>query len=149
MPYLFLVDSVPEESTVWLPLLDMPAKTRSHILAYAWVFRFVWVGVFGVLGEPNRASFLQITVIELARSQLRLANATSEEFDKEAENKVVVFMPEISKTHLGGTMRLGARKTLFQTKNSVLYKLYKVHQLKSTHSCLEGSCSHYWVLRRE
>lgn len=69
---------------------------------------------------------LQISVIELARSKLGLKDATSEEFKKDAEHKVVVYMPEISKTHMGGTMRLGARKTIFQTKDSVLYKLYKV-----------------------
>lgn len=26
---------------------------------------------------------------------------------------VVIYMPEVSKTHMGGTMRLGARRTLF------------------------------------
>jgi CTP synthase len=35
-------------------------------------------------------------------------------------------MPEISKTHMGGTMRLGLRPTVFQegSENSRVYKLY-------------------------
>lgn len=36
---------------------------------------------------------------------------------------VVLFMPEVSKTHMGGTMRLGRRKTILQ-RNSLAYKLY-------------------------
>ncbi len=40
---------------------------------------------------------------------------------------MVVFMPEISKTHMGGTMRLGSRATQFQTRHaetSIMKKLY-------------------------
>lgn len=40
--------------------------------------------------------------------------ATSSEFVPTAEHPVIVFMPEISKTHMGGTMRLGLRPTIFQ-----------------------------------
>lgn len=68
---------------------------------------------------------LQIAVIEVARNVVGWANSTSEEFDKDAERKVVVYMPEISKTHLGGTMRLGARETIFKSDQSVAYQLYK------------------------
>lgn len=39
--------------------------------------------------------------------------ATSAEFHNQAEHPVVIFMPEISKTHMGGTMRLGLRPTVF------------------------------------
>jgi len=39
--------------------------------------------------------------------------ATSAEFNNQAEHPVVIFMPEISKTHMGGTMRLGLRPTVF------------------------------------
>ena len=39
--------------------------------------------------------------------------ATSAEFDNQALHPVVIFMPEISKTHMGGTMRLGLRPTVF------------------------------------
>jgi CTP synthase len=39
---------------------------------------------------------------------------------------VIIFMPEISKTHLGGTMRLGLRPTVFGPESdwSVIRKLY-------------------------
>jgi CTP synthase len=50
-------------------------------------------------------------VIEYARHVLGLVDATSGEFDPDAEHPVVVYMPEISQTHLGGTMRLGARRS--------------------------------------
>ncbi|KAJ8468896.1 hypothetical protein ONZ45_g17078 [Pleurotus djamor] len=56
----------------------------------------------------------QLAVIEWARNVLGLQNATSAEFVSDAEHPVIVFMPEISKTHMGGTMRLGLRPTIFQ-----------------------------------
>eukprot|EP00834_Sanchytrium_tribonematis_P008257 NODE_917_length_3062_cov_0.433345.p1 type:complete len:493 gc:universal NODE_917_length_3062_cov_0.433345:693-2171(+) len=60
---------------------------------------------------------LQIATIEYSRNVLKLENANSEELNENAPHKVVVFMPETSKTQLGGTMRLGNRKTLFQNAN--------------------------------
>ena len=39
--------------------------------------------------------------------------ANSAEFDSNTEHPVIIFMPEISKTHMGGTMRLGLRPTIF------------------------------------
>ncbi|KAL6567164.1 hypothetical protein OROGR_000832 [Orobanche gracilis] len=56
---------------------------------------------------------MQIAVIEFARSVLGLHNANSTEFDPNTQNPCVIFMPEGSKTHLGGTMRLGSRRTYF------------------------------------
>ena len=59
---------------------------------------------------------LQIATIEFCRNELGLRGANSEEFVDNPdglENKAVVFMPEISKTHMGGTMRLGAKVTPF------------------------------------
>ena len=42
------------------------------------------------------------------------------------EKPVIVFMPEISKTHMGGTMRLGLRPTVFEpgTEQTTARKLY-------------------------
>jgi len=42
------------------------------------------------------------------------ADATSAEFQPDAAHPFIVFMPEISRTHMGGTMRLGLRPTVFQ-----------------------------------
>ncbi|KAH9703508.1 CTP synthase [Citrus sinensis] len=67
---------------------------------------------------------MQISVIEFARSVLGLKRANSNEFDSETPNPVVIFMPEGSRTHMGSTMRLGSRRTLFQTPDCVTSKLY-------------------------
>ncbi|XP_061368735.1 uncharacterized protein LOC133311597 isoform X2 [Gastrolobium bilobum] len=67
---------------------------------------------------------MQIAVIEFARSVLGLHDANSTEFDPEAKNPCVIFMPEGSKTHMGGTMRLGSRRTYFQVADCKSAKLY-------------------------
>ncbi|PON72426.1 CTP synthase [Trema orientale] len=68
---------------------------------------------------------MQISVIEFARSVLGLERANSMEFtNSESPDNVVIFMPEGSKTHMGNTMRLGSRKTLFQTPDCITSKLY-------------------------
>lgn len=67
---------------------------------------------------------MQIAVIEFARSVLDLHDATSTEFDPEAKTPCVIFMPEGSKTHMGGTMRLGSRTTYFQVDDCKSAKLY-------------------------
>jgi CTP synthase len=56
---------------------------------------------------------MQVAVIEFARNVCGLVKANSAELDKNTPHPVVIFMPEISKTHLGGTMRLGSRETKF------------------------------------
>ncbi|CAF0710741.1 unnamed protein product [Brachionus calyciflorus] len=66
----------------------------------------------------------QCAVIEYCRNVLNLNNATSAEFDKNAEHQVVIEMPEHNQGQMGGTMRLGKRKTLFKTEDSILRKLY-------------------------
>jgi CTP synthase len=70
---------------------------------------------------------MQIAVIEYARTVCGMTSATSEEFKKESEDDhVIVFMPEIDKTTMGGTMRLGRRATHFQPNSewSKLRTLY-------------------------
>lgn len=67
---------------------------------------------------------MQISVIEFARSVLGLERANSTEFDAQTPNPVVIFMPEGSRTHMGSTMRLGSRRTLFQTPDCLTSKLY-------------------------
>ncbi|XP_057800057.1 uncharacterized protein LOC131015628 isoform X1 [Salvia miltiorrhiza] len=67
---------------------------------------------------------MQISVIEFARNVLGMERANSTEFDKDTPNPAVIFMPEGSKTHMGSTMRLGSRRTLFQTPDCLTAKLY-------------------------
>jgi len=54
-------------------------------------------------------------------------DATSSEFDADTKNPVVIFMPEISKTHMGGTMRLGLRPTIFQPGSETWSKARKLY----------------------
>jgi CTP synthase len=57
---------------------------------------------------------MQVAVIEFARNVCKMGDAHSEEFAPNNEYKVIKYMPEINKEQLGGTMRLGARKTIFE-----------------------------------
>ncbi|XP_020684024.1 CTP synthase 1 [Dendrobium catenatum] len=67
---------------------------------------------------------MQISVIEFSRHVMNLRDANSTEFDPNTKNPCVIFMPEVSATHMGGTMRLGSRRTYFQVKNCKSAKLY-------------------------
>lgn len=67
---------------------------------------------------------LQIATIEFCRNVLGLEGANSTEFDEDTPNPAVVFMPEISKTHMGGTMRLGTKPTPFLVEDCKMRRLY-------------------------
>lgn len=69
---------------------------------------------------------MQIAVIEYARHVIGIKDATSEEFDAHAADKLIIFMPEIDAKTMGGNMRLGLRPTHFQEASewSRLRKLY-------------------------
>ncbi|KAI5069537.1 hypothetical protein GOP47_0015838 [Adiantum capillus-veneris] len=69
---------------------------------------------------------MQIAVIEFSRTVLQLEAANSTEFNAHTPHPCVIYMPEVSKTHMGGTMRLGARKTYFTTADCLTAKLYKL-----------------------
>lgn len=71
---------------------------------------------------------MQVAVIEFARNVLEMKDANSTEFDAATPHPVVVFMPEGSTTHLGGTMRLGSRQTILQTVDCITAKLYQADQ---------------------
>lgn len=88
---------------------------------YARVKRIPYLGI--CLG-------LQIAIIEYARNVLLLANANSTEFDKDTQHPVIVNMPEISDTYMGGTMRLGSRSTNI-IKDSIVYN--KDDRIQSRH----------------
>ncbi|CAL9144846.1 unnamed protein product [Musa hybrid cultivar] len=67
---------------------------------------------------------MQIAAIEIARSVLNLPDANSTEFNPETTTPCVIFMPEGSKTHMGGTMRLGSRRTYFKVPSCKAAKLH-------------------------
>ena len=67
---------------------------------------------------------LQVATIEFCRNVLGLEGANSTEFDEDPPHAAVVFMPEISKTHMGGTMRLGTKPTPFLVDDCKIKRLY-------------------------
>ncbi|OEL18244.1 CTP synthase [Dichanthelium oligosanthes] len=67
---------------------------------------------------------MQIAVVEFARHVMNLTDANSTEFDPNTKTPCVIFMPEGSKTHMGGTMRLGSRRTFFKVADCKSAKLY-------------------------
>ena len=70
--------------------------------------------------RTNRTPYLgiclgmQIAVIEFARNECGITGGGSEELNPGNSDHIVIFMPEIDREHLGGTMRLGLRPTHFQ-----------------------------------
>ena len=77
----------------------------------------------------------QVAVIEYARTFCGLTDTNSTEFDENNANPTVIFMPEIDKDNLGGTMRLGARDTLITPladgDDSICFHLYGKKQAVS------------------
>ncbi|KAJ2690767.1 CTP synthase ura7, partial [Coemansia spiralis] len=71
---------------------------------------------------------LQVAVVEVARNICGKPGAHSAEFRENCETPAVVFMPEIDRATMGGTMRLGSRPTRFQdtdaARASTIKKLY-------------------------
>jgi len=57
---------------------------------------------------------MQIAVVEFARPVCNIPEAGSIELSEQCPDSVIIFMPEIDKTTLGGMMRLGIRPTIFQ-----------------------------------
>ncbi|KAF8865091.1 CTP synthase [Acephala macrosclerotiorum] len=73
---------------------------------------------------------MQIAVIEYARNICKLEGASSVEINPNTPHPVVIFMPEIDRKTLGGTMRLGMRPTHFQP-GSEWSKLHALYQKSS------------------
>lgn len=72
---------------------------------------------------------MQCAVIEFARSELGWTKANSTEFDPNTAHPVVVDMPEHNPGQMGGTMRLGLRKTQFTSMASKLSKFFYLSQI--------------------
>ncbi|CAI0546161.1 unnamed protein product [Linum tenue] len=133
----------------WVPATDLEDETaqeNSDAYKAAWKLLKCADGILvpggfgdrGVQGKILAAKFarenripylgiclgMQIAVIEFARSVLNMQDANSTEFDTHTKNPCVIFMPEGSKTHMGGTMRLGSRRTYFHVNDCKSAKLY-------------------------
>jgi len=68
---------------------------------------------------------LQIAVIEFARNVLEWGGANSTELDPQTPHPVVIEMAEHNPGELGGTMRLGKRRTIFKEHaKSITKQLY-------------------------
>uniref|UniRef100_A0A7N6AXT7 CTP synthase n=1 Tax=Anabas testudineus TaxID=64144 RepID=A0A7N6AXT7_ANATE len=77
-------------------------------------------GGFGVRGTEGK-----MQAINWARKQNKpFLDANSTEFNPESKHPVVIDMPEHNPGQMGGTMRLGKRRTIFKSSSSVLRKLY-------------------------
>lgn len=70
---------------------------------------------------------LQLAAIEFARNKCGLLQADSTEFQANAAVPLIIEMPEIDKTTMGATMRLGLRPTHFLPGSewSKVYNLYR------------------------
>ncbi|XP_026321976.1 CTP synthase isoform X1 [Hyposmocoma kahamanoa] len=74
---------------------------------------------------------LQAVVVEYARNVLGLKGANTTEVDPHCEDRLVIDMPEHHPGQLGGTMRLGKRKTLLEP--SIITQLYKKDEIEERH----------------
>ncbi|CAH8502227.1 unnamed protein product [Heterobilharzia americana] len=79
---------------------------------------------------------LQCAVIEFARNVLGWKDANSAEFDPNTTHPVIIDMPEHNPGIMGGTMRLGRRRTLMylsEISKSYIERTYKNVEHKFTH----------------
>ncbi|KAL8898284.1 MAG: hypothetical protein Q9192_002148 [Flavoplaca navasiana] len=70
---------------------------------------------------------MQIAVIEFCRHICGIPGAQSEEWLTDTEDKVIIYMPEVSKTTEGASQRLGLKNTHFQD-NSDFSKLRQLYE---------------------
>jgi hypothetical protein len=96
--------------------------------------------------------FTQVAVIEFARNVLGVKDADSTEFNPGTPNPAVVFMPEISTKHMGGTMRLGGRRTVLQVRRVIgidrnLPQIVKYMSKQFAAACRASRCHlvHEWL----
>jgi CTP synthase len=76
---------------------------------------------------------MQVATIEFARNVCELEDATSEEFDPQAEHKVVALMPDqVGILDKGGTMRLGAWPCVLQPE-SLVRRIYETDRVSERH----------------
>lgn len=76
---------------------------------------------------------MQLAAVEAARRVFDQPRANSAELDSEAPIKAAVYMPEVDRTKMGGTMRLGVRKTIIHEKQCVAKWLYGTRNVFERH----------------
>ncbi len=76
---------------------------------------------------------MQIAVIEFSRNVLKISEATSKEFEEKSEFDVITKMEDTSYKELGGTLRLGSKKTVITNKDSLAYKIYGKEVIEERH----------------
>lgn len=91
----------------------------------------------------------QLAVVEYARNVCGMKGANSVEFDQETEYPVVILMPEVSKTHLGGSMRVGSRSTVIQEAKSKAHALYSQFALVGTNDTIQERHRHRYEVNPE
>jgi CTP synthase len=76
---------------------------------------------------------LQMAVIEYARHECGMKDATSTEFDEKTKSPVIDFLPDQrSVTRKGGTMRLGAYRCILE-KGTNAWEAYKAEEISERH----------------
>lgn len=76
---------------------------------------------------------MQCAVIEFSRNVLGLKDATSSEFNKDAEHKVIdIMVDQANIENLGGTMRLGSYECKLE-KGSLAYNAYNSEVIEERH----------------
>ena len=76
---------------------------------------------------------MQCAVVEFAKNVCNIENATSEEWNPEAEHKIIALMADQKDiNNMGGTMRLGAYTCLLKSK-SLARHLYRMEQIDERH----------------
>ena len=69
----------------------------------------------------------QLAMVEWARNVLDLPGTMSGEFDVEAKHPFVIFLPKILHTHMGSTMHLGLRLTVFEEGSKTWLKVWVLY----------------------
>uniref|UniRef100_A0A3B4U3E4 CTP synthase n=1 Tax=Seriola dumerili TaxID=41447 RepID=A0A3B4U3E4_SERDU len=111
------IDSADLESTT---LQDEPVKYHEAWQKLCSSDGVLVPGGFGVRGTEGK-----MLAINWARKQNKpFLDANSTEFNPESKHPVVIDMPEHNPGQMGGTMRLGKRRTIFKSNNSVMRRLY-------------------------
>lgn len=75
----------------------------------------------------------QLAVVEFCRNVLGFTGANSSELAPDTPYPVIIPMPEISTTHMGGTMRLGSRATNLLGESMIKHLYGDVNQIHERH----------------